>query len=138
MGTLASSMTETSRSTLWFWEFLKGELAPFPGRAAIVARLVLAATLVMIICETFRIPTAFQGAIYALLISRESTQATVRAAVTMFVVTLIGAAYLLISVYFVISVPSLHFFWNITSFFLVFYAILNFDNLSAGRKLADK
>jgi multidrug resistance protein MdtO len=131
VGTLASSMTETSRSTLWFWEFLKGELAPFPGRAAIVARLVLAATLVMIICETFRIPTAFQGAIYALLISRESTQATVRAAVTMFVVTLIGAAYLLISVYFVISVPSLHFFWNITSFFLVFYAISVLTDYSA-------
>ena len=44
----------------------------------------LAATLVMIVCMTFRIPFAFQGAIYALMISRESPRATLQSAATIF------------------------------------------------------
>ena len=50
----------------------KEELVPYPGRVNTVARMVIAATLVMIICMTFRIPYGFQGAIYVLFISRES------------------------------------------------------------------
>ena len=73
----------------------------------------LAATLVMIVCMTFRIPYAFQGAIYALMISRESPRATLRSAALIAMVTAIGAAYLLISVRFVISVPEVHFLWVI-------------------------
>jgi uncharacterized membrane protein YgaE (UPF0421/DUF939 family) len=38
--------------------------------------MVIAATLVMMTCMVFRIPYAFQGAIYALIVSRESSQAT--------------------------------------------------------------
>jgi len=33
--------------------------------------MVIAATLAMIICMTFRIPRAFQGTVYALIISRK-------------------------------------------------------------------
>jgi multidrug resistance protein MdtO len=61
-----------------------------------VARMTLAATLIMIIGMTFRIPYTFQGAIYALMISRESRQATLKSAGTILLVTGIGAAYLLI------------------------------------------
>jgi multidrug resistance protein MdtO len=130
MATLAQSITASATSS-WFGEFLKAELAPYPGRMATVGRMVLAATLAMIICETFRVPYAFIAATYTLLISRESPRASLQSAGTICVAFLIGTAYLLISLWFVISVPSLHFLWNIASFFLAFYAIATVTNYIA-------
>ena len=92
MATLAQSVGVPPPPLPWFWEFLKDELAPYPGRAGTVARMVIAATLVMIICMTFRIPRAFQGAVYALMISRENLRATLQSAGTMLLVTAVGAA----------------------------------------------
>ena len=128
MATIADSLPESSRPLAWFGEFLKGELAPYPGRAALVARMTFATTLVMMICMTFRISYGFQGAIYALLITRESPRATLRSAGTMLLVTGIGAAYLLISAGFVINISILHFLWIIASFFLAFYALSAMTN----------
>jgi multidrug resistance protein MdtO len=56
----------------WFPNFLKKELAPYPGRGALVARIVISATLTMIIIETFRIPGGVLGALTAFfLFARE-------------------------------------------------------------------
>src|SRR5436190_1009884 len=115
----------------WFWEFVTNELAPYPLRAATVARITIAATLVMIITMTFRIPYGFQGAIYAFLISRESRRATLESAATVLLVTGAGAAYLLLSARFVVNQPSLHLLWIIGSFFLAFYAVSTLTNYSA-------
>ena len=82
MGALAQDIQGLPRPLTWLRKFLKHELAPYRGRALTVARIVLAATLVMIICNTFRIPYAFLGGIYALIISRESPRATLTSAVT--------------------------------------------------------
>jgi multidrug resistance protein MdtO len=131
MATLAQSVGVPPPPLPGFWEFLKEELTPYPGRAGTVARMVIAATLVMIICMTFRIPRAFQGAVYALLISRENLRATLRSAGTMLLVTGVGAAYLLISAWFVINVRVLHFSWIIVSFFAAFYAFSTITNYSA-------
>lgn len=131
MASAAQSLSQSQPPIRWLWEFLKEELAPYPGRAALVARMTLAATLVMIVCMTFRIPYAFQGAIYVLMISRESPRATLRSAALIAMVTAIGAAYLLISVRFVISVPEVHFLWVIISLFLAFYAISALTNYTA-------
>jgi len=60
----------------WFWNFLKAELTPYPGRAWVVARITVSATIVMLLVMTFRIPGGFQGAIFTLLISRESPAET--------------------------------------------------------------
>ena len=117
-----------ARPLTWFWEFLKHELAPYPGRAATVARMVLAATAVMVICNTFRIPYAFIGGIYALLISRESPRATLNSAGTVLLLAAAGVAYILVSVQFVISVPLLHFLWIIGTLFLAFYALTVLTN----------
>jgi multidrug resistance protein MdtO len=122
MATLAQSVGESPPLSPWFWEFLKEELAPYPGRAGIVARMVIAATLVMIICMTFRIPYGFQGAIYALIVSRENPRATLDSAGMIAFVTCVSAAYILISARFVISVPVLHFLWIVVTFFGTFYA----------------
>jgi multidrug resistance protein MdtO len=90
--------------------------------------MVIAATLVMIICMTFRISYGFQAAIFTLIISRENPRATLQSAGTMLLVTCVGAAYILISAWFVISVPMLHFFWIIVSFFAAFYALGTITN----------
>jgi multidrug resistance protein MdtO len=115
----------------WFWEFLKHELAPYPGRVVTVARMVLAATLVMILCNTFRIPYAFLGAIFALIISRESPRATVSSAGTILAAAAAAVAYTLASVQFVISVPALHFLWTIGALFLGFYVLAVVTNYGA-------
>ena len=135
MATLAHNpwihTADMPRPSTWLWEFLQHELAPFPGRTATVARMVLAATLVMIVCNTFRIPYAFLGSIYALMISRESPRSTLSSAGTVLLLAASGVVYLLVSVQFVISVPLLHFLWNIASLFLAFYALTVLNNYGA-------
>src|ERR1700720_1450213 len=122
MAALAQSLPGSSRPWAWLREFLKEEFAPSPGRAGMVARMVIAATLVMIICMTFRIPYGFQGAIYALVVSRENPRATLDSAGMIAFVTCVSAAYILISARFFISVPVLHFLWIVVTFFTTFYA----------------
>ncbi len=136
MGTLAHEIPKVVRPSPWLWEFLKQELAPYPGRALTVARTVLAATLVMIICYTFRIPYAFVGGIYALLISRESPRVTLKSAGTVLLLAASGLAYVLFSVQFVVSVPLLHFLWSVGTFFLAFYALKVVTNYGAFVALA--
>ena len=123
MATLAPSLPNPSTALSWLRGFLKEELAPYPGRAALVGRMTLAATLIIIIGMTFRIPYAWQGAIYALIVSRENTRATLQSAATIFLVTGVGTVYLLASIWFVINVPLLHFLWVIGTFFIAFYAV---------------
>src|ERR1700756_1610450 len=136
MATAAQSVSATPSSLSWLGQFLKHELSPYPGRAALVARMVIAATLVMVICMVFRIPYAFQGSIYALIVSRESSQATFKSAASILSMTGIGAAYLLASAWFVISIPMLHLLWVIASFFLGFYAISTIKNFGASSTFA--
>jgi multidrug resistance protein MdtO len=131
MASLAQSVQDLPRPSPWLWEFLKDELAPHPGRAGTVARMVIAATVVMIICMTFRIPYGFQGAIYALIVSRENPRATLESAGIMVLVTGVSAAYILISARFVINLPVLHFFWIIVTFFAAFYALSTMTNYVA-------
>jgi len=131
-----AQISATPSSLSWLGEFLKHELSPYRGRLALVARMVIAATLVMVIGMVFRIPYTFQGAIYALIVSRESSQATLKSAVTILALTGIGGAYLLASAWFVISIPTLHLLWVIASFFLGFYAISTIKNFGASSTFA--
>jgi multidrug resistance protein MdtO len=131
VATLATDMPDVPRPSIWLWEFLKHELAPYPGRVMTVARMVLAATLVMIICNTFRIPYAFLGGIYALLISRESPRSTLSSAGTVLLLAAIAVVYIVVSVQFVISIPLLHFLWIIGSLFLAFYTLRVVTNYGA-------
>jgi len=136
MATVAQSASATPSSLAWLGEFLKDELSPYRGRTALVARMVIAATLVMMTCMVFRIPYAFQGAIYALIVSRESSQATLKSSASILALTGIGGAYLLASAWFVISIPALHLLWVIASFFLGFYAISTINNFGASSTFA--
>ena len=77
MDAVAQPVTEWPRPLAWLREFLKEELAPYPGRGMLVARMVIAATAVMLIAMTFRLPFGVQ-AIYALVIARETHWGTVK------------------------------------------------------------
>src|SRR5438270_9267723 len=134
MATIAQSVPRSVSPLAWFGEFLKHELAPYPGRLALVARMVIAATLVMIICMTFRIPNAAWGAIYALTISREGPQATVRAARSIGGALVISAADVLIGALFFLDNPTLRFLWVIGTLFAVFYAISAMTNYAAAAR----
>jgi multidrug resistance protein MdtO len=136
MNTAAQAISAVPSSLSWLTEFLKQELALYPRRTALIARMVIAATLVMIICITFRIPYAFQGAIYTLIVSRDTSQATFKSAAAILSLTAFGALYLLVSAWFVISTPTFHLLWVIASFFLGFYGIGILNNFAASSTFA--
>jgi multidrug resistance protein MdtO len=132
MATLAQSVPNSQQSSRWFWAFLKEELRPYPGRGVLVARMMVAATLVMIITMTFRIPDGAYAALYALTVSRESPRATLAALKTVTIVFVIAAAYELVGAMFFVSEPSLRLIWLIVTFFLMFYSLRVLTNYTAG------
>ena len=84
----------------WFWDFLKGELAPYPGRGVMVARIVIAATITMILTMTFRVPGGALGGIIAFLISRENIVATTKFTVS------IATAVLMATIFVPVGTPT--------------------------------
>ena len=124
---VTTPIAEPSRSS-WFWQFLRDELEPYPERTQLVGRMVLASTLVMIICMAFRVPYAFQGPVLALFVSRESTRATLNSFLTMCVGLTAGAVFVLASATFFTIDPLLHFLWAGGALFLVFFALSTVNN----------
>jgi multidrug resistance protein MdtO len=107
----------------WFWNFLKAELAPYPGRAWVVARVTVAATIVMLMVMTFSLPGGFQGAIFTLIISRESPAETFLAGFRLAVAFLVGTVYTVFSIRLLIGDPLTHFLWVAGTLFLAFYLL---------------
>jgi multidrug resistance protein MdtO len=123
MATFAQTVQESPKPSASFWEFLKEELVPYPGRVALVGRMITAATLAMLITMTFRLPYGAYCAIYAVSISRESTQITLKTAATRIVSYSLGAIYVLIGATFFVDDPLLRLLWVIGTMFLTFYAV---------------
>jgi multidrug resistance protein MdtO len=107
----------------WFWNFIKAELSPYPGRAWVVARMTVSATIVMVLVMTFRIPGGFQGAIFTLLISRENPAETFFSGFRTAVAFLIGTLYTIFSIRMLIADPLTHFLWVVVTLFLFFYLL---------------
>jgi multidrug resistance protein MdtO len=123
MNVVSESLNECSRALIWLRGFLKEELAPRPGRGVLVARMVIAATVVMIVSMTFRIPYGAFGAVYALIISRENPQATVDAVKTIVIAFAFAAVYILVGAAFFAGEPILRFLWVIGTLFAMFYSL---------------
>jgi len=134
MATLAQTLPKSSSPLVWLRQFLKEELAPYPGRAALVARMSIAATIVMLLTMTFRIPFGAYGAIYALTISRESSQATTKAAKTIIIAFSLSVLYVLIGAMFFLQDPSLRLIWVVVTLFVMFYALSAMTNYSAAAR----
>src|ERR1700678_2032808 len=97
--------------TKWFPDFLKKEFAPYPGRGALVARMVISATLTMIIIVTFRIPGGVVGTLTAFLFSRDNLASTARSAIVIIAAFLIGALFIPVGARLLASTPETHFLW---------------------------
>jgi len=121
---------------LWFREFIRWEVAPYPGRVNTVSRMTIAATLVMIIVVTFRIPNAFLAALYAILLARENLAATWRGG-RLIVLGFVGASlYTLLGMMLFRGYPITHFFWVIGSLYLVFFVMRTTTNYAAALAFA--
>jgi len=107
----------------WFWTFLKRELAPYPGRAWIVARIVIAATIVMQLIMTFRLPGGALAGIFTLFLSRENPTATLLAGFRTVLAFWLATLYAAVSVALLLDDPLTHFLWVAVSLFLAFYLI---------------
>ena len=127
MGPIAQPLEEWPHPLTWLRQFLKEELAPYPGRGALVARMVIAATLFMLITMTFHLPFGLQ-AVYAILIARESHWATVTAVRRAVIVLALATIYVLFGEIFSLGDPLLRMFWVIITLFIAFFAISTIED----------
>lgn len=136
MATVIQSFSERPQPLAWLKDFLREELAPYPGRIALAARMVIAATVVMIIVMTFKLPFGAYGAIYAFNISRDSTEATMTAAKTAIIAFVLSGSYILIGAIFFAGQPFPRMLWVIGTLFLLFYALSATTNYFAANRFA--
>src|SRR5258708_28479893 len=109
MATTSVRLPHAGRFTVWFPDFLKKELAPYPGRGAIVARMVIAASITAILIVTFRIPGGAIGVLSAFLLSRESLQSTAQSTVALGRAFVLCALFIPVASRFFSSLPITHF-----------------------------
>jgi multidrug resistance protein MdtO len=109
------------RRQRWFADFLRRELAPYPGRISTVARMVIAATLTMLILQTFHLPAGALGGFFALLFSRENLRASVYQALGLALFFLLGTTVSLVCFAMFLDSPVTHFLLVITAFYLLFF-----------------
>lgn len=125
-----SSVEDRGGFVSWFWEFLKGELKPYPGRGVMVARIVIAATITMIITMTFRVPGGALGAIVAFVISRESLAATAKFTMAVATALIMVTLFVPFGARMFASVPITHFFWEAISLLLIFFLVRTLSNFA--------
>lgn len=136
MATETIRIPHAERFTTWFPDFLRKELAPYPGRGALVARTVIAATLTMILIVTFRIPGGVVGALSAFLLSRENLVSTARSAVNLIVAFAIGTLFIPVGARLLASTPETHFLWVGCSLFIVFFLLRTLASYAVATGLA--
>jgi multidrug resistance protein MdtO len=119
----ANAPSTVDHAGVWFWNFLKAELSPYPGRAWVVSRMTISATLVMLWVMTFNIPGGFQGAIFTLLISRENPRETFFSGLRTAGAYMIGTAYTVLTIRMLVDDPLTHFLWIAGSIFIFFYLL---------------
>jgi multidrug resistance protein MdtO len=107
----------------WFPDFLRKELAPYPGRGVLVSRIVISATLTMILIVTFRIPGNIVGTLAAFFLSRDNLVSTARTAIFMVGTFLLGGLFIPVGARLLASTPETHFLWVGGSLFLVFFML---------------
>jgi multidrug resistance protein MdtO len=135
MATAAAQSPERPRQETRFWpsslEFLRWELLPYPGRISTAIRMVVGATLVMIIVMTFQIPSGVLAGFYSLLVARENLAATFRQAVTIIVVAIAATALTLAGMMLFRDYPIAYFFWVVATLGLGFFLIRTSTNYGA-------
>ena len=99
-----------------------------------MARMVVAASLAMVINMTFQIPFGAFAALYALILSREHPLSTLQAAKTIVVWFSVSAAYVVIGAIVFSGEPVLRVTWVLGSLFLIFFAMRAMTNYTAAAR----
>jgi multidrug resistance protein MdtO len=107
----------------WFWNFLKKELSPYPGRAWVVSRVTISATIVMLLVMTFRIPGGFLGAIFTVFITRENPSATFFSGFKSILAFLTATIFAAVTVTMMLDEPLTHYLWVFMCLLVSFYLI---------------
>src|SRR5580658_6612323 len=128
--------TRPTVSWPWFREFIRWEVAPYPGRMSTVIRMTIAVTLVMIIIVTFRIPNAALAGLFSILLARENLAATWRGGQFIIVGFVLASLYTLFGMMLFRGYPITHFFWVIGSLFLIFFVMRTTTNYAAALAFA--
>lgn len=136
MATATAPLRDTRPFSDWFTDFLKKELAPYPGRGAIVARMVISATITMILIITFRMPGGSIGPLFAFIISREDLISSARSALMISLVFGAGAAFIPIGARMFASTPETHFLWEGACLFGLFYLLRALSDFSVAAVVA--
>src|SRR5271168_3119342 len=120
----------------WFREFIRSEVAPYPGRVNTVVRMTIAATLVMIIVVTFRIPNAALAGLFSVLLARENLAATWRGGQFIVLGFVLASLYTLLGMMLFRGFPITHFFWVIGSLYMIFFVLRTTTNYAAALAFA--
>jgi multidrug resistance protein MdtO len=96
--------------------------------------MVTASTLIMTICMTFRIPYGAYGAIFALILSRESLESTASAVRALALGFVLGGAYVVVGAMLVLGNAMLRFLWVGVTLFLVFYTLSALSHYTAAAR----
>jgi len=123
--------TGSEISWRWFREFIRWEVAPYPGRINTVIRITITATLAMLVVVTFHIPNAFLAAYISFLLARENLAATWRGGQVFVLGFVVASLYTLLGMILFRSYPVTHFLWVIGSLYLVFFVMRTTTNYGA-------
>src|ERR1700722_4668485 len=126
------------RSVSWPWlrEFIRWEVAPYPGRLNTVIRMTIAATVVMIIVVTFRIPNAALAGLFSILLARENLTATWRGGQFIVLGFVLASLYTLFGMMLFRGSPITHFFCVIGTLYLIFFVVRTTTNYAAALAFA--
>jgi multidrug resistance protein MdtO len=123
------------RVSAWFPDFLRKELAPYPGRTAIVARMVISSTITAVLIAVFRIPGGAIAVLLAMILSREDIVSTTYSAILRVLSFALVALFVPVGGRLFASVPIMHFLWQAASIFLCFYLLRALTNFAVASTL---
>ncbi len=127
---VSHALPHNERVSAWFPDFLRKELTPYPGRWAIVARMVIASTITAILIAAFRIPGGSIAVLLAMILSREDIVSTTQSAFLRILAFVIAVLFVPIGGRLFASVPVMHFLWEGISIFLCFYLLRTVTNFA--------
>src|ERR1700739_64537 len=128
MATKPTYIPHAARFATFFPDFLRKELAPYPGRTAVVARMVISATITAILIVTWSIPLGSIGALCAFLLSRENPQATVKSGLYLLGAFVFCGLLVPVGARLFASTPITHFLWEGVSIFILFFLLRTLTN----------
>jgi len=128
---IGSRTSQRDASWTGLRNFLRREIAPYPGRVSTVLRMTITATLVMLVVVAFRIPNPFLAALFSIVLARDNLVATWRGARMVVLGFALASGYILLGMMLFRGFPVCHFFWVIGSLYLIFFVMRTATNYGA-------